>query len=240
MFTAGGWAFFVMVKQLSKLPWFPMYAGDWFLSTAEMSNAEKGAYIDLLCMQWDNGAIMKVPARYLKEWETLKDKFIKNGDGKLINIRLNEIRLARDSALEKQRLGGIESGKVRGKQPGKVPTKQPTATRARDQSQKSEIEKESEPKKRAVHAQWFEKFWTKEIWGDLRGRTKAMDVFLKIKHLDEQLLDKICKGAVAYQDVRLELLRNNGTPKMAQGWLNDRRWEDDPPPRRGLNLYVEE
>ncbi len=91
-----------------------------------------------------------------------------------------------------------------------------------------------------VHAEWFEKFWTKEIWGDLRGRTKAMDVFLKIKHLDEQLFDKICKGAVAYQEVRLELLRNNGTPKMAQGWLNDRRWEDDPPPRRELNLYVEE
>ena len=81
---------------------------------------------------------------------------------------------------------------------------------------------------RAVRTKWFDEFWTKGVWEDLRGRSKALDAWLDLD-LDQQLFEEICKGAIQYQETRRQLLTNGSTPKMAQGWLNDRRWEDEPP-----------
>ncbi len=95
------------------------------------------------------------------------------------------------------------------------------------------------PTVRAAHAQklkWFDEFWTKEIWSDLRDKKKAREAWMKIPHLDQHLFEKIKAGALSYQDVRKELLATGGTPKMAQGWLNDQRWDDEaPPPQQAAN-----
>jgi uncharacterized protein YdaU (DUF1376 family) len=48
---------------MSKLPWFPFYASDFLTSTGSMSNEEVGAYIKLLCHQWDKGVLPKDPVR---------------------------------------------------------------------------------------------------------------------------------------------------------------------------------
>ena len=124
----------------NNLPWFPFLVADWFTGTAELTNAEKGAYIDLLSLQWNNGFISRVPARYLDEWPAIKDKFPVNNEGKYVNLKLDKIRKDREKALEKQRLGGKRSAVVRSKQPVKVPDKQPTkvpsATKSQSQSQK--------------------------------------------------------------------------------------------------------
>ena len=77
------------------------------------------------------------------------------------------------------------------------------------------------------------------MWEDLRGRTKALGAWKKID-LDHPLFVEICKGAIRYQETRRQALTNGSTPKMAQGWLNDRRWEDEPPPKKESNLYVED
>jgi hypothetical protein len=71
----------------------------------------------------------------------------------------------------------------------------------------------------------FEIFWT--VFGDKRGREPAWNVWRKIKGLDRKLAGAIIAGAKRYAEQRPAILARNGTPKMAQGWLNDRRWEDE-------------
>lgn len=73
--------------------------------------------------------------------------------------------------------------------------------------------------------EWFAEFW--EAFDDKRGREKTFGSWLKIKH-DEQLANKIIIGAKRYAIERVNILKNKGTPKMAQGWLTDKRWEDEP------------
>ncbi len=122
---------------MNSLPWFPMFAKDWLVSTMEMSNEEKGAYIDLLCMQWENGYVSRVPSRYASEWGVLKSKFKSVGDGKFVNERLHEIRLEKEDILEKQQLGGKKGAKKRYGSPDRIPSGY----------SESESELEEEPKK---------------------------------------------------------------------------------------------
>jgi hypothetical protein len=96
----------------------------------------------------------------------------------------------------------------------------------------------------------FERFW--EIFGDKRGREKAWAAWKKINGYSPALLEKVLSGAKRYAENRPALLNKNGTPKMAQGWLTDRRWEDEPcnqankphspqpPPAQNPNLPTKE
>jgi len=79
--------------------------------------------------------------------------------------------------------------------------------------------------KRFDSQDWFERFW--EAFGDKRGRAPAQISWRKIKGLDRQLAETIVAAAGTYARQRIDIVARNGTPKMAQGWLNDRRWEDD-------------
>lgn len=71
----------------------------------------------------------------------------------------------------------------------------------------------------------FELFW--DAFGDKRGREPAWNAWRKIKGLDRSLAAKIIAGAKRYAEQRPAILSRNGTPKMAQGWLNDQRWKDE-------------
>ncbi|SHO52880.1 helix-turn-helix domain-containing protein [Desulfopila aestuarii] len=73
--------------------------------------------------------------------------------------------------------------------------------------------------------QSFDAFW--DAFADKRGRTPAWNAWRKIKGLNRELAGKIIAGAKRYAEQRPVILARNGTPKMAQGWLNDRRWEDE-------------
>jgi phage replication O-like protein O len=86
--------------------------------------------------------------------------------------------------------------------------------------------KETIQKKRTYCAKWdshFELFW--EAFNDKRGKKPAYEKsWKKIPDMTEELAYKIIEGAKRYAKNR------NGsdtTPKMAQGWLSDRRWEDE-------------
>ena len=70
----------------------------------------------------------------------------------------------------------------------------------------------------------FEKFW--EAFDDKRGKEPAFKSWEKINP-DSALADKIIAGAEAYANWRKTIKPKDQTGKMAQGWLTDRRWEDD-------------
>ena len=71
----------------------------------------------------------------------------------------------------------------------------------------------------------FNLFWV--AFNDKRGRAEAADSWLDIPKLTNSLVDKIIMAAKAYNENRHKLKANNIIPKMAQGWLSGRRWEDE-------------
>ncbi len=100
-----------------KLPYFPLYGGDFLLKTGELTNAEVGAYIRLLIHQWANGSINgdpnRLPIGCANEWPELEKYFPLCDDGRRRNPRLERERTAITDRREKQRLAGIEGAKKR-------------------------------------------------------------------------------------------------------------------------------
>lgn len=74
---------------------------------------------------------------------------------------------------------------------------------------------------------WFEQFW--EMFEYKSGKAEAADAWLDLK-ITEADLPEILDGAAVEAQRRPELERLGRIPKMAQGWLSGRRWEDAPPP----------
>lgn len=77
--------------------------------------------------------------------------------------------------------------------------------------------------------EWFEQFWA--IFGYKSGKAEAADAWLGLK-VDEESVTAILDGAASAAEARPGLLQQGRTPKMAQGWLSGRRWEDEHSPSR--------
>ena len=71
----------------------------------------------------------------------------------------------------------------------------------------------------------FARFWG--TFADKRGKAPAMKAWSRIKGLTPDLVELIIAGAQRYAAGRAAIIERGGTPKMAEGWLNDRRWEDE-------------
>jgi hypothetical protein len=91
-----------------------------------------------------------------------------------------------------------------------------------------------EPKYKTSRKKWlkgqrlsdFEIFWNE--FGDKRGKPGAAQSWLDLDDYSPDLVKAIIHGAKEYALERFDILERKGTPKMAQGWLTDRRWEDYP------------
>jgi uncharacterized protein YdaU (DUF1376 family) len=88
-------------------PWFRFWPGDWLAArrVALMTPAQKGVYIDLLCLSWQEGYIpadpielaflLRLPlAEFEPIWNVVKTHFksVKNAPKKLVNLRLEDER----------------------------------------------------------------------------------------------------------------------------------------------------
>lgn len=76
---------------MSKNPAFLFYPGDWLTGTMFMSIEEKGAYITLLCVQFEHGEIPEekiLQVITLELWKKIRHKFKKNSRG-FFNKRLD-------------------------------------------------------------------------------------------------------------------------------------------------------
>lgn len=85
------------VAKTSKLTWFKFFPGDWIVGTSGMSAAAKGAYIDMLCLQWSGVELpadlkalrRKLPNLTPSAYEELREHFTVGADGLLRNERLS-------------------------------------------------------------------------------------------------------------------------------------------------------
>jgi len=73
--------------------------------------------------------------------------------------------------------------------------------------------------------QSFMTFW--DAFGYKRGRAEAADAWLDIPSLTDTVVSQIVHAAEIECKRRPALKRAGHTPKMAQGWLSGRRWEDE-------------
>jgi hypothetical protein len=71
----------------------------------------------------------------------------------------------------------------------------------------------------------FERFWN--AFGYKKGRGGAEKAWAAIPTLTDALVEQICEAARKEATQRPALEAQGRTPKWAQGWLNERRWEDD-------------
>lgn len=71
----------------------------------------------------------------------------------------------------------------------------------------------------------FEQFW--DAYGYKKGRGGAEKAWAAIPTLTDALVKQICEAARKEAAQRPALEASGRTPKWAQGWLNERRWEDD-------------
>lgn len=70
----------------------------------------------------------------------------------------------------------------------------------------------------------FMRFW--EAFDYKHGKAEAADSWLDVPDLQD-IVDQIIFAATVEADKRPALIQRNSTPKMAQGWLTARRWEDE-------------
>jgi uncharacterized protein YdaU (DUF1376 family) len=156
-------------------PWFKMYPRDWLDGTRELSLEQRGAYIDMLCIQYMQNAPIGNPednkykwlahqlhvssrkARVIVESLVAAKKFIKTDEGISNNRAAFELvsranqRRTNDEPTPNQPRAGDENSKnnnENNKPPAKAATKQ-GATRAR--SSESDSEKEKKKKERPAH-----------------------------------------------------------------------------------------
>ena len=134
--------------------------------------------------------------------------------------------------IEKKRLSGSKGGKAKAST-AIAPLENALAlpstavanpsTPLASSSSSTEVIKPS-PKK-DMHMEGFELFW--EAFGYKKGRGGAEKSWQDIKNYSPELLSKILSSAKKEAMNRPALIAKNCTPKMAQGWLTDRRWEDE-------------
>lgn len=101
---------------MSKDPAFLFYVGDWLGGTILMNRLQKGAYIDLLMAQFNQGhmhidQIKTLLGDDFELWDSiLKSKFSQDGDGLFYNIKLETEQIKR-AEYGKSRRKNFESKK---------------------------------------------------------------------------------------------------------------------------------
>jgi len=102
------------------MPWFPR---DYICATRHFSLAERGAYSDLLFVEWEVGPLPNDPVRlarligctieeFKEVWPAICGKFddCRDGTGSLVNWRLEEERKKYLAYRERQRNNGRKGG----------------------------------------------------------------------------------------------------------------------------------
>lgn len=109
---------------MAKTPSFPFYAQDFDMDTNTWSNEEIGVYLRLLMSEWINGPlpddtqklaqIARISHKKFKNlFQICSTKFVRNGNGFLINKKMEEIREKVNKWIEQKRKAGEASAEKR-------------------------------------------------------------------------------------------------------------------------------
>ena len=110
------------VNAMAKLPYFPFYPSDFDSDTQLLSDAEVGAYVRLLNIQWKKGKIPidklpRIMEDYESVWGEISEFFIVE-DGLVFNNRLEEERVIAIGRHEK----AVKANNARWNAPSNAPS----------------------------------------------------------------------------------------------------------------------
>jgi uncharacterized protein YdaU (DUF1376 family) len=95
----------VLLFIMAKDPAFLFYPNDWLGGTMGMTFEEKGAYMELLMLQFNRGHMTKdmIGRTVGQLWVNIQDKFVEDKDGCFYNVRLEEEKNKRKAFSESRR-----------------------------------------------------------------------------------------------------------------------------------------
>lgn len=109
---------------MAKIPSFPLYAQDFDMDTNTWTNEEIGVYLRLLMSEWINGhlpndfqKLAKIarisPKKFSNLFQNIQHKFTLNGNGFLINKKMEEVRTQVNNYVELKKKAGKKGAKIR-------------------------------------------------------------------------------------------------------------------------------
>jgi len=236
---------------MSKPPAFQLYASDFYMDVAGWSATQVGIYFRLLMYEWVNGSIPNDCKRmsrisgvdvgnfkkcYLQD---IENKFTPNGDGNLINIRLEKTRNEQETyrkAQQESGLRGIEVKKEKGIFPfnkSSDPLNNPSTGNQALQSSSSTLNKKD---KNIVKfdAEDFKRFYS--AYPVHVGKTPALDKWkqkLKNRTLPElNILLEAIRNQTAWRENATEF---RPAWKNPTAWLHQESWKDETSNYGGTN-----
>ena len=238
-----------------KIPAFQFYPADWLndIKLQSCSLAAQGLLINLMCIMHQSepyGQLMingtkpsiKVVSNLLrlhhKTYQARLKELLLYGvlcedeNGVIYSRRMLKDEQLRDVRRRSGKMGGNPLLKQTVKQDSKqktTPSSSSSSSPLKDKDISTKYIYYTTKKKRKLSGkrlETFELFW--DAFGYKKGRSSAADSWLDIPQLTDGLVEKIIKGAKLSAKERVKIIDNGGTPKMAQGWLTEKRWEDEP------------
>ena len=213
-----------------KAPAFQIYVQDFDMDTATWENEQIGAYLRLLFYEWVNGGlpedtyklskiVRESERKFKKNWEIISKKFQLNGNGLLINRRLEDVRQNQVKYSESRR----KNVSVRYKD---KPTYEPTYEEHMKAvcNLSSSSSSSSSLKKEKTYSEVFLNFW--EQYPNKKGKEEAFKAWKK--HNPE--MQVVLKAISAQKEEKGNLAREGKfCPEWpnASTWINNKRWEDE-------------
>lgn len=228
---------------MGKSPAFQLYASDFYMDTSGWTATQIGIYFRLLMSEWVNGSLPNNikrlariaqidPGNFLKSYRpTVEGKFTPNGNGELVNKRLEQVRenqrKYRESQAQKGKHGADKrwSDNMAGAIPGAIsdiagaiPVPLPKYSSSSSSSPSLN--------NKSIYSEYFLSFWNK--YPKKEGKVEAAKEFEKIKP-DEFLLN-VMLAKIGQFKMTPQWNQDGGRfiPK-PENWLSDRRWEDELP-----------
>jgi len=192
---------------MAKDPAFLFYPNDYIGGTMGMTFEEKGAYIELLMMQFNRGHMTShmIGQTVGQIWDKIKDKFIQDENGLYYNKRLEVEQIKRRNFTESRRNNITGKNQYTTKKTGHT-TKHMT----------NHMENENEN----VIINTFNKFWEK--YPKKVNKKNAEKSWLKINTAE---YDKIFQSLEKY--IVCKQWQDKQFIPMSSTWLNQERWNDE-------------
>lgn len=231
---------------MTSAPFLKLFPGDYHAKTQHLTTLEHGAYLLLLMAAWgrkdcglpdDDQFLARTVGLSTQKWSVVKSHvmgFWELEDGYFFNQRLlNDRRKVKKTSLKNSESGAKGAAVTNAK-----------ALKLKDRAAKT-AGFSKRRKAGMLQLELYSKEYTlkrgsqfKEFWDGFaykNGRAPALKAWMKIEGYDDALFAQILAGARREAAARPGLIARDLTPKMAQGWITDRRWEDEAPKSAAAN-----
>lgn len=237
---------------MSDTPWVKFYASDWLAGTSGLTAAERGVYITIIALIYENdGAIAYDEKRLARRCGITKAAFVKavNGlcdegklslqNGQVSNRRAEKELSARD--IRSQKASASAQERWRGHSAKTVEKQRPENANASAKQCSEDAIQKPEPEDRdkslssaRPRVERFEEFWGvyPHRNGTKQGKKVALAKYTSALKSGATEAD-IIAGAIRYQRDRKVL---DGYAQDPSTWLNQARWQDEVEPAKASNV----